>query len=212
MSSRESIASQALSLLGANTISSFDEGTNEANIINDHYDQFIRNMFSLYPWSFATKKVTLEQYATDPLNEYKFQYVRPDQALYIFKIFDSISYYADTIVDFDILEDLILCNYDNPVVAQYSVYKEENLWPGYFAEFAVNALAATIAIPVTHNAELASLYDTKAFGDQRSVRKGGLFARAVGADSRQKPPIALRGNPIISSRYRNGGFFGLCQY
>lgn len=209
MSSRESIASQALSLLGANTISSFDEGSNEANIVNDHYDQFIRNIFSVFPWSFATRKVQLEQYSTDPLNEFSYQYVRPDQALYVFKLYNSLEYHAQAITDFDTLEDFILCNYNNPVIAQYSVYKEENLWPGYFAEFAVNALAATIAVPVTHNADLARLYDEKAYGPQQSVRKGGLFSRAVGADSRQKPPVSLNGNPIIASRY---GYLGLCRH
>lgn len=209
MSSRESIASQALSLLGANTISSFDEGSNEANIVNDHYDQFIRNIFSVFPWSFATRKVQLEQYSTDPLNEFSYQYVRPDQALYVFKLYNSLEYHAQAITDFDTLEDFILCNYNNPIIAQYSVYKEENLWPGYFSQFAIAALAATIAIPVTHDKDLANYYEEQAYGPPQSVKKGGLFSRAVGADSRQKPPVSLNGNPIIASRY---GYLGLCRH
>lgn len=211
MGSNIQIANQALSLLGANTIADFYEGSNEANIIKTFYDTAIRDAFSRYAWSFATKKVQLERYnnssgdAIVPLNEYDYQYIRPIDALHIFTVFRGT---LDTrSVDFDLQEDLILSNFDNPLYAEYTVYKSENLWPGYFIKFFTHALAGHIAIPVTDSPEMSDKYMTLAYGSLSSVGKGGLFAMAVGADSRQKPAERIASNPLGICRFSGRGSF-----
>ena len=54
-SSDVDIASQALGLLRANTISSFDDGSNEADIAKLYYPDFAQDILTRYPWNFALK-------------------------------------------------------------------------------------------------------------------------------------------------------------
>lgn len=203
MSSREKIATMALLNLGENGIQDFNETTNQAAIIREYYDPFIRHIFSIYAWSFATKKVSLNKITAKPVNEYSTNFVRPDEALHIFKLFDGANPDDNPISDFSLLEDLVLTNY-NSLVAQYSVYKNEALWPGYFVTFSSWALSSMIAMPVTDSADRAADAHEKAYGTPREGGKGGFFAIALGADARQSPPQTRRPSPLsYAFRARN---------
>ena len=54
-----SICADALILLGASPISSFNDGTDEANTCDRLYSDTRDMTLSMYPWSFAYKKVKL---------------------------------------------------------------------------------------------------------------------------------------------------------
>ena len=54
-----SICSDALVMLGAKPISSFDEGTDEASISDRLYGDIKNQALMLYPWSFSFKKLQL---------------------------------------------------------------------------------------------------------------------------------------------------------
>ncbi len=69
-----SICSDALLLLGAKPISSFDEGTDEASVANRLYADIRDQSLVTYPWSFSFKKVKLARLITTPINEYKYEY------------------------------------------------------------------------------------------------------------------------------------------
>jgi len=69
------VCNQALNLLGAVTLSSFSDTTNDAaTVCNNIYETVIRQTLSMYPWSFAMTKVQLSRSATTPVNEWAYQY------------------------------------------------------------------------------------------------------------------------------------------
>lgn len=198
------ICSQALTLLRADTISSFSDGTNESDICDQLYTDFIKSLFSSYPWTFATKKAQLNLESTAPLNEYSYSFIVPSEALLIWAVFDSNAQGAIPISDYDIYaSDGTRRIYTNrsPLYADYTVYLDEANWPPYFVNFAVHAFAAHIAMALTHNSSLAEFYSVKAYGSLSGNGKGGLFGQAAATDSKQKRNEYIFSSPFTEARF-----------
>ena len=206
MATNISVASQALLLLRANTISSFSEASNEAEICNIMYEEHIKQLLSIYPWTFATKKAQLNQDSTDPIGEYTYSHIVPAEALLIWALFTSDDIGANPVNDYDIYGDTtgalrrIYSNHE-ALYADYTIYIPENNWPPYFAQFAINSFASYIAIPVTGKADLADYYERKAYGSPSANRKGGLFGVAVSTDSKQKRNEYVVSSPLVDARF-----------
>ena len=76
-----SICADALILLGASPISSFNDGTDEANSCDRLYPDIRDMALSMYPWSFAYKKVKLARLITTPVSEWAYEYQLPGDPL-----------------------------------------------------------------------------------------------------------------------------------
>lgn len=204
MATNISVASQSLLLLRANTISSFSDDSNEAEICNTLYDEHIKHLLSIYPWTFATKKRQLNQDSTSPINEYTYSHIIPSEALLIWAVFNTDRVGAPPVKDYDIYgtdsSRRIFSNHST-LYADYTVYPDENVWPSYFTMLAVNSFAAHIAIPVTGNADLAAYYEKQAYGSGNANRKGGLFGVATSTDSKQKRNEYIVSSPFTEARF-----------
>lgn len=204
MTTNISIASQALLLLRADTISSFSDDSNEAEIMNVIYDDHIKHLLSIHPWTFATKKRQLNQDSTAPIGEYTYSHIIPSEALLIWALFNNDDVGSFPVQDYDIYTAdsgrRIFSNYDT-LYADYVIYPDENIWPPYFSQFAIYSLAAYAAIPVTGNADLATLYTQKAYGSANANLKGGLFGVAVSTDSKQKRNEYIISSPLTEARF-----------
>jgi hypothetical protein len=204
MTTNVSVASQALLLIRANTINSFSEDTNEAEICNVLYEQHIKSLLSIYPWTFATKKRQLSQDTTDPINEYTYSHIIPAEALLIWAVFDNDSVGSNPVNNYDIYgtesSRRIFSNYET-LYCDYVIYPDENIWPPYFTEFAIASLASRLAVPVTGNADLASYYEQIAYGLPSANRKGGLYGVATSTDSKQKRNEFIVSSPITAARF-----------
>ena len=75
------ICSHALTLLGENTISSFSDGTVQANVCSELYPDIRDMLLTMYPWSFTLAKVDLQRSSTSPTNEWTYAYVIPSDAI-----------------------------------------------------------------------------------------------------------------------------------
>lgn len=203
VSSGIDIASQALGLLRANTISSFEDGSNEADIAKLYYNDFVEDIITRYPWSFLTKKRRLNQ-TTEPINEWKYSHIVPAEALRIWAIYTSSSVGAPPINNYDIQAPAgarrIFSN-DEVLYGEYTVYNAESNWPAYFSHFAVHAFAALIAIPVTDDDNLAAQLKGLAWGSPSENESGGKFAVATGIDAQQKPPELIADCPFVAARF-----------
>lgn len=199
-----SIASQALLLLRANSISSFTDDSNEAEIANTMYEEHIKNLLSIYPWTFATKKAQLNQDSTAPIGEYTYSHIIPAETLLIWALFQSDEVGDIPIRDYDIYSTdssrRIYSNYP-ALYADYTLYRPEVMWPGYFTLFAINSLASYLAIPVTGNADLAAHYYQMAYGSSSANRKGGLLGVAMSTDAKQKRNETIFSAPLIEARF-----------
>ena len=74
MASKVDICNRALSYLGANLISSFDEQTKSAQFCRLFYDDVLEELLRTHPWNFATKRValnTVEYPMTDSLTAFQ---------------------------------------------------------------------------------------------------------------------------------------------
>lgn len=204
MTTSVSIASQSLSLIRANTISSFTEDSNEAEICNQLYDQHIRYLLSVFPWTFATKKRRLSLDSTDPINEYTYSHIVPSEALLIWALFSSDAVGASPVQDYDIYGTdtarRVFSNYSS-LYADYTFYPNEAQWPAYFVQLAVVSFASVIAIPVSGNSDLAKFYEEQANGGASSNYKGGLFGIASGTESKQKRNEIIVSSPFTSARF-----------
>lgn len=198
------ICAQALSLLRASVISSFNDDSNEANICQTHYDDFAEDILTRYPWSFATKKILLNQDATSPVNEYTYAHIIPGEALRIWAVFNSSEVGAKPIMDYDIQTidggRRIFSNHAQ-LWAEYTVYTDEANWPPYFKQFAIHALAALIAMPVTDQPDVADRYHALAWGARNENEQGGKFGVAKLIDAQQKPGEMIVDSPLIAARF-----------
>jgi hypothetical protein len=77
MPDRHVIANMALGRLGANRISSFEQGTTEADLCRDHYDQCVAECLEEHPWNFAEAAIKLAADATAARPDFEFSYALP---------------------------------------------------------------------------------------------------------------------------------------
>ena len=75
------VCSDALLLLGAKPISSFNEGTDAANVCDRIYPTLRDSTMQAYPWSFTFKKVQLARTINTPVNQYRYEYQLPSDRL-----------------------------------------------------------------------------------------------------------------------------------
>lgn len=205
MATDVSITSQALLLLGADVISSLSDDSNEAEIASVLYEPFVKNLLCIYPWTFATKKRMLNQ-TTAPIGEYQYAHILPAECLLLWAIFNNDGIGATPIKDYDIYSDdtgsLRRVYSNQPVLyADYTIYIPENNWPSYFEQFAIHALAAHLAMPVTRSAEIADYFKRMAYGSANANMKGGLFGVAASTDAKQKRNEYILSSPLTEARF-----------
>lgn len=198
-----SIASQALIQLRAQPVSSFEEGTNEADIMAQSYDNFARTALAMHPWSFARRREQiLRDSATQP--GWRYLYAIPATALRVFAVYNSSSYNAPPIRDFEIVSNdtgqYVACN-EELVVILFTSYVPEAVWPSWFVDFFIYALAAHVAIPVTDDERLAALMKQIAYGNPSDNGDGGKFMMAATISDQQSPPQMYNENEIIQARF-----------
>lgn len=204
MTTNVSVASQAMLLLRANTFDSFSDDTNEAEICNVTYEEHMKHLLSIYPWTFATKKRQLNQDTTTPINEYNYAHIIPAEALLLWALFNTSSVGAAPIRDYDIYgtdsSRRIFSNHPS-LWGDYTIYPSETVWPSYFTMFAINSYAAYSAMAITGDPELANYYDQIAYGTANSNRKGGLFGVAMSTDAKQKRNEVVFSSPLTEARF-----------
>lgn len=212
--SKEDIASQALARLGEPAISSFEDGTETADMVNQLYEPTILGLLSSYDWQFAQKRATLVEDGAAPLiNEWSRAFALPTARTEIvgqpLTVWNTTALNAPAFFNWEFESRWIYTN-ATTIVIEYIERKEESLWPGYFIELAREALAAVLALPVTENASKEEWHTMKAFGSPSEQGMGGLWRKATMADERAAPTRSLLddSDPMASARFsgsRNDG-------
>ena len=77
MASNVDIVNNALSILGASTISSLTEDTKNARISNQRFENVRNRLFRAHPWNCLIKRVQLAQNSTAPVIEFTYAYIAP---------------------------------------------------------------------------------------------------------------------------------------
>tara|TARA_B100002019_G_scaffold66422_1_gene57035 strand:+ start:1810 stop:2421 length:612 start_codon:yes stop_codon:yes gene_type:complete len=157
--SKTDICNQALVLVGANTINSFDENTTEAKVSKQLYDSTLENLLTRCRWRFAIKQQQLSKLTTNPLGRYDSAYSVPSDAL----VLNTITV-SDSVIEYDRYGSEIYTDTtsNDVVIADYTYQPSEADFPPYFTQSLVFELASLFAGAIARNDSLSTLYQNKA--------------------------------------------------
>ena len=182
------ICSRALILIGAEPITSFDDGNNEALISSNMYEDVAQSALVNTRWRFATNQLVLNRLSDAPTGRYEASYQMPS---------DSLMIHALTVngfnIEFQTYSDNLFCDADasDEVVADYTYRVLEQYWPSYFIMSVQFQLASVFAISLARDGSLSQLMDQKA---------ALLMAKARGVDSQSQTNRKLDTSRFISNR------------
>jgi hypothetical protein len=194
------VCSDALLMLGAKAISSFNEGTDESSICDRLYPDVRDSSLVMYPWSFNTKKVQLAQLLTAPTSVWKYAYQLPgDKLANPRAVYNSSSVGAPVQKDWEIQGDQLLTNL-TAVYIDYQYGIAEFAMPQYFIQFLKYMIAWHIAEPITEQREKAIYWQQMAVGVTAQNGRGGYFRTAANIDGQSQPSRVIEDYSLIAVR------------
>lgn len=195
------ICSQALTQLGAGTISSFDDGSYEASICERVYGAQRAVWFS-HDWYFAHKRAVLSRSNTPPLMEWSYNYILPSDFEALDSVFTSNQVGGTNYHRYELEGGFLQTNAEE-IYIRYRFVESEGKWPSWFVAFAITAMAAELAIPITENRTLRTEKRIEAWGRPPEQKAGGLWQEALFCDhkARPSPSIASHNAPLTGARF-----------
>jgi len=177
-----SMSSNALLLIGHETINSFTDAGAGAKAAANLYATVYEDAITSYPWRFAMGKVTLSKLVAAPLNEWTNAFQLPANLLLTYRTYPRSP--------FEIYEDKLYSDQET-IEIDYWFKPEETTLPPYFVKYMQYSLAAEFAISVTDNRSLAESFTNMA-DRQRLV--------AMNRDSQGRTNNAIESAPFIEVR------------
>lgn len=140
------ICSRALTRIGANPISSFDDSSaqTESRVAGREWDILVEALLTEHRWKFATKETSLNHLTTANNVRYEELWQLPSDILDLHGIFLVNSAGDDIPIPYERMEDKIACAYDEnyTLFARYTYKVTESLWPPYFIDVVTEGLEA----------------------------------------------------------------------
>lgn len=196
-----SICSDALVMLGAKPISSFNEGTDEASISDRLYGDIKNQALMLYPWSFSFKKSSIARLITTPTNEYKYEYQLPGDRIGSPRaVYDTSATGIPPRKEYRIMGSKLLTDYQTVYIDyQYSVPEYE--LPSYFVQLLKYMMTWHLALPITDQTDKSQYWQSVAVGGPGENGRGGYLRQAMNIDGVNQPTNAINDFSLIAVRY-----------
>jgi hypothetical protein len=195
-----SICSDALIMLGASPLSSFADGTDEAQVADRLYDDVRDTLLMQYAYSWTMKKVQLARLTDAPINEWTYKYALPSDILGNPKaVFNTSAIGGLPVRDFEIYAGGLYTDYTN-VWIDYQFRPEASLFPQYFVRLLKTALAAEFAEPITDQITKANYFHERAYGSPSENMRGGLVRVSINIDGADRPSQQIQEFPITDVR------------
>ena len=182
------ICSRALILIGADPISSFDDGTTEATVAVNMYEDVAQSALVNTRWRFATNQKVLNQLTDAPTGRYDLAYQLPSDLLMLHAVTVN-----DNLIDYQMYGDKVFADTSTQdvVIADYSFRANEETWPSYFTLAVEFSLAIIFATSIARDANLASLM---------TARAEATMAKARTMDSQQQTTRKLVTSRFLTNR------------
>lgn len=201
MNSVTALVNGALERIGADLITSLDDGSVNANKVLQLYTDLRDDLLASNDWSFAAKRVQLAQLGTVPAFEFDHAYALPSDWLRTIAVHDNdagVGTFPYRQENQDGIKVLLASR--EQVYLRY-VYRLEDpaYWSASFKVAMIYALAQDLAIPVASSNAM----------EQRYARKAGAkLAQARSIDSMGSFPIQRPlGSWALSRGGRRAGVF-----
>jgi hypothetical protein len=161
------ICARALILIGANPITSFEDGTTEATVAANLYEDTVRDMLTRYRWRFASGQTQLSRLTDAPTSRWDAAYQAPADMLMLHVVTVN-----DNPIAYDRYQDLIYCNAttEDVVVADYTFRANEELWSPGFITAIEYQLASIFAYSVAAQTDLSDLMEKRALRQMTLAR------------------------------------------
>jgi hypothetical protein len=182
------LCSSALIKLGANSISSFEDGTAEAKVAARLYPLVRDALLSAHPWTFATKQIELAQLASAPVTDFAHAYQLPNDFL---KASSAGGHSRGRGFIYQIVNRQLHTNAAS-IVLTYIFRPSEGDFPAYFSPALVTRLAAEFCLPLTEDAGRADRLIRLADDELR-------LAKLV--DSQQDTPPKVEDFTLVEVRF-----------
>ncbi len=196
-----SICSDALLLLGARPISSFNEGTDASNVCDRIYPGVKLSTLQAYTWAFSFKKQTLAKTINTPINTYKYEYVLPSDRLgTIRRAYSSGAAGGVPFTDWEIQGDKVLSSVESMAI-DYQFEVAESAMPVYFVQLLRYMMAWHLSEPITDQITKTQYWQGVSVGSPSENNRGGYFRTAAAIDGQGQTTSAFEDFSLINVRY-----------
>ena len=182
------IASRACILIGADAITSFTDGSTEATVAVNMYEDVCRTALTNTRWRFATNQATLNLLSSAPTGRYDRAYQIPTGSLMVHAITVN-----DNAIEYQTYGDKIYADTTatDALIADYTFRVGEDKFPRYFTLALEYSLASVFATSIARDASLANTMTNAA---------DVAMAKARSLDSQQQTTRKLITSRFISNR------------
>lgn len=194
------ICSDALIMLGAKAITSFNDGTDESSVCDRLYPDIRDSTLVMYPWTFNTKKIQLAQLLTAPGSVWRYAYQLPgDKLANPRAVYDTAAVGANPRKDWEIQGDQLLTNLP-AVFIDYQYGIGEFAWPQYFVQLMKYMMAWHLALPITEQSDRAQYWQGVAVGAPAENGRGGYMRQAMNIDGQHNPVRVIEDFSLVAVR------------
>ncbi|ANK80083.1 MAG: hypothetical protein TEF_04220 [Rhizobiales bacterium NRL2] len=186
---RIQLCSRALLKVGASPVTSFEDGTAEAEIAALLYGVTRDALISGHPWSFATAQQALPALTVKPLADFDRAFALPADFLRVLSVGAGGSARGRGVA-YRIHERRLHASAES-LNLTYVFRPDETAFPPFFDQALIARLAAEFCLPLTENTAR-----TEALSRAAEVE----FARARSIDGQQQTPQAIENFALIEAR------------
>jgi len=195
------ICSDALLMLGAKAITSFNDGTDESSVCDRLYPDIRDSALTMYPWSFTLKKIQLARLVTTPTSVWRYEYLLPGDRLASPRaVYDTSAPGAYPRKDWEIQGDKLLTN-EEVVVIDYQFRPAESELPTYFIQLLKYMMAWHLSDPITDQVTKTTYWQQLAVGGPGENNRGGYFRTATSIDGQGNTNPAFEDFSLIAVRF-----------
>lgn len=164
MASETDLINNALRLIGGSRITSLSDGTKNANVAGDLYEELRDDLLRGHPWNFAMKRVKLAQSTTAPVFEFDHAYSVPNDWLRTVAVHADDGGRTRIVFREELVDDkrMIITDADDVWMRYVSQVVDPNLMAADFRKALITALARDMAVPIAASNTLQQNYEKRA--------------------------------------------------
>lgn len=180
------VCSNALLMLGAEAINSFDDDSDRAQLVSNLWPNALEAILRAHPWNCALKREVLSPLAAAPAFDYAYQFSLPGDCLRLLSVGEKGYEVAYELEGRKILSD------EATLYIRY-IYKNDDIpsWDAMLVQAAEAYMAMTCAYPITKSAA-----QVEAMGSLWKLK----LQQARTVDGLENPPDTAGDFPFLNVR------------